>query len=370
MSKLKAETPLLARNLSHFRHKLRANARVYNLKSSTPLLRSGAFCALAICIGLGAAASPNASPPTTSTPQSALAAAKHAAQNASQVALGKTLFFSAAFSANNDIACASCHEPAHAYADSRKVARGRNDQFGQRNTPSLLATTHYQRWSWDGRNASLEAQVLEPLFSANEHAFTNERQALTTIRDTPEFAAAYVSAYGAEAPFTIDNIANALAAFVRSLAQNVSTSTPNINAEMGRTLFNGKAGCATCHQPTRNFTDNQFHLRYQGAQAESDVSNAAANRLRLKTNSSKYQRNSQDATIANLGAFVANLDPQDIGKFRTPSLRHVARTAPYMHDGSVATLHESIEAELKIRSPNATLTATEVDALVAYLESL
>jgi cytochrome c peroxidase len=345
--------------LSHFHPKNLAHIRVYPSKLFTALARTGAFSALMIGISGGGTAS--------STPPAAI---KSATQNTSQAALGKTLFFSPAFSANNDIACATCHDPKHAYADARAVARGRNDQLGQRNTPSLLTSTNYERWSWDGRNTSLEAQVLEPLFSANEHAFTNERQALTTIRDTPEFATAYISAFGVEAPYTMDNIARALAMYVRSLAHSASTSTPSANAEMGRALFDGKASCATCHQSARNFTDNRFHLRYQGALAGSEASDSAANRLRLKTNSNKYQRNSQDATIANLGAFVAHLDPKDIGKFRTPSLHHVARTAPYMHDGSIATLRESVEAELKIRAPNATLSATEIDALVAYLESL
>jgi cytochrome c peroxidase len=291
---------------------------------------------------------------------------------ASLIALGKTLFFSKALSANRDIACATCHDPVHAYADSRAVAQGSRGQLGQRNTPSLLNAAKYTRWSWDGHNTSLETQVLEPLFSTLEHGLANERHALAIIRDTPVLASPYARAFGNETPFTIDNIADALAAYVREIGSSEKTpsATPSAQIEQGQKLFSGKAACAQCHEPTRGFTDNQFHLGYQGAPKETEATRAAINRLRLKTNTSKYQRNSHDATVASLGAFVATLDPSDIGKFRTPSLLHVVRTAPYMHDGSMATLREAIQLEMKIRAPQAIFSDEEIEALSAYLVTL
>jgi cytochrome c peroxidase len=290
----------------------------------------------------------------------------------SLIAFGKTLFFSKALSANRDIACATCHDPAHAYSDGRAVAIGNHGQLGQRNTPSLLTTAQYTRWSWDGHNTSLETQVLEPLFSTREHGLTNERHALAIIRDTPELAPSYARAFGNESPFTIDNIAAALAAYVREIGNGEKTPStpPPAQMEQGRKLFSGKAGCAQCHDPARGFTDNQFHLGFKGAPKETEATRSAINRLRLKTNTSKYQRNSHDAIVASLGAFVATLDPSDIGKFRTPSLLHIARTAPYMHDGSVATLREAIQVEMKIRVPQAILSDEEIEALSAYLVTL
>lgn len=286
----------------------------------------------------------------------------------SLVALGKTLFFSKALSVNRDIACATCHDPAHAYSDGRVVAQGSHGQLGQRNTPSLLTTTQYTRWSWDGHNTSLETQVLEPLFSTREHGLANERHALAIIRDTPALASPYARAFGHETPFTIDNIAAALSAYVREIGNGVTppSTMQSAQIEQGRKLFNGKAGCAQCHDPARGFTDNQFHLGYQGAPKETDATRAAINRLRLKTNTSKYQRNSHDAIVASLGAFAATLNPNDLGKFRTPSLLHVARTAPYMHDGSVATLREAIQIEMKVRAPQVRLLDDDIEALVAY----
>ncbi len=108
----------------------------------------------------------------------------------------------------------------------------------------------------------------------------------------------------------------------------------------------------------------------QQTDATHEATREAINRLRLKTNTSKYQRNSHDATVASLGAFVATLDPNEIGKFRTPSLLHIARTAPYMHDGSVATLRDAIQIEVKVRAPQVRLSEEEIEALVAYLAKL
>jgi cytochrome c peroxidase len=290
----------------------------------------------------------------------------------SLIALGKTLFFSTALSMNRDIACATCHDPAHAYADGRAVAIGNHRQLGQRNTPSLLTTTQYARWSWDGHNQSLETQVLEPLFSTREHGLTNERHALAIIRDTPALSSPYARAFGNETTFTIDNIATALAAYVREIGSSATTLSPTSSAqiEQGRKLFNGKAGCVQCHDPARGFTDNQFHLGFKGAPKETEAMRIAMNRLRLKTNTSKYQRNSHDPIVANLGAFATTLDPTDIGKFRTPSLMHIARTAPYMHDGSVATLRDAIKLELKIRAPQVRFSDDEINAITFYLDAL
>jgi cytochrome c peroxidase len=288
--------------------------------------------------------------------------------------LGRMLFFSPRLSANADVACATCHDPSQSYADGRTSAIGSNGKRGQRNTPSLLTTMRYTRWSWDGHNRSLEAQVIEPLFSSNEHGLTGEREALAIVRDTPELASQYAHAFGRSAPFTIDNVAAALAAYVRELgnmeAPRAVSPNRTTQIDQGRALFDGKAGCAHCHNPLRGFTDNQFHLRYQGPLEQTKATHAAANRLRLKTNSSKYQRTTSDETVADLGAFVADFDSSDIGKFRTPSLLYVARTAPYMHDGSVTSLREAIQLEWEIRTPQTSFSSAEIDALSAYLASL
>jgi cytochrome c peroxidase len=354
--KTKTETQALAATLSHFCLRM-------PVKTGACLWKSAVLAALLCSAIFACAMNVNAESSTANDGKDNSAAVR---------AFGKTLFFSNQLSINREIACATCHDPAHAYADGRATARGRDGQSTQRNTPSLLTATQYTRWSWDGRNQTLEAQVLEPLFSAAEHGLTNERHALSIVRDTPALASQYTHAFGRDAAYTIENIAIALAEYVRQIAQShvAISATSSAQIDEGRALFNGKAGCSQCHDPARGFTDNQFHLRHQGALEQNEATRAAINRLRLKTNTSKYQRNTNDATIASLGAFMANLDPEDTGKFRTPSLLHAGLTAPYMHDGSVATLREAIEIEVKIRAPRTRFSASEIDSLTAYVASI
>jgi cytochrome c peroxidase len=157
---------------------------------------------------------------------------------------------------------------------------------------------------------------------------------------------------------------------VRSLSPALASSERALTEieRHGRKLFNGDAKCATCHNPSTAFTDNAFHLRHQGEIAVDTTVQNAMNRLRLRTLSSKYQRTTAEPLIAGFGAFAATLDPADLGKFRTPSLLYVSRTAPYMHDGSIATLNDAVRVESK--RGGVTLLPADIDALVAYLQTL
>jgi cytochrome c peroxidase len=293
------------------------------------------------------------------------------------VDFGKSLFFDQRFSVDGTVACVSCHRPDADYADGHTTPRIRTDNTGNaivgaRNTPSLLTTSLYTQWSWDGRNRTLEAQVLEPLFSHTEHGFTDAREAITAVARNPSMASAYKRAFGESSAFLIDNIAIALAQYVRSLAPTRPSNGRRELTEIerrGQLLFNGDAKCAACHNPSTAFTDNAFHLRHQGKIAIDTAAQNTMNRLRLRTLSSKYQRAVADPLTASFGAFAATLDPADLGKFRTPSLLYVARTAPYMHDGSVATLQEAIRIE-STRSGGATMLPADVEALAAYLQTL
>ncbi len=324
--------------------------RVLNL--SLPSCVRTTFTALALCVFVA---------PIFAQPQD---------NSAALIAFGKTLFFDPRLSVDGTLSCASCHDPAKAYADGRALAVGRGGAVGVRNTPSLLTSAHYTRWSASGHHDTLAAQVLEPLFSASEHGFTSEREVTALIRDTLEFATPYRAAFGTAATFTITRVAESLAAFVRSLAlSSVPAATrESLAATQGRALFAGKAQCASCHNPSTAFTDNQFHLGAGGGVERNATVIAAMNLARLRVSDGKYQR-SANADVARLGAFVATLDPADVGKFRTPSLLHVARTAPYFHDGSAATLREAIVIEMK-RNPQVQLSTLEIDQLLDYVREI
>ncbi len=304
----------------------------------------------------------------------------HARAANAVVDFGKALFFDPQFSADGKVACASCHRGDAAYADAQATPHVRTDDAGNavvgaRNTPSLLTTSLYSRWSWDGRNRTLEAQVLEPLLSRAEHGFRDTREVATAVAQNTTLMSAYQRAFGESSAVLIDNIAIALAQYVRSLtplparAPTYETRALSEIEQRGQKIFQGEAKCARCHQPSTAFTDNAFHLRHQGEITIDTNVQHAMNRLRLRTLSSKYQRATADPLIASLGTFVATLDPADLGKFRTPSLLYVAHTAPYMHDGSVGTLHDAVRIEGAQRG-GVTLLPTDVDALVAYLQTL
>lgn len=283
-------------------------------------------------------------------------------------ALGEALFFDQRLSADGKIACASCHRPEAAYADTRATSRGHGGAPGVRNTPSLLNVRHYTRWGWDRRNPSLAAQTIEPLLSSTEHGFADARQFLTHLKSIPALAEQYRRAFGNDSAFTKENVGTALEAFVRALP--APSAAHDASGAEGKQLFDGKAGCQRCHAEATGFTDNRLHLGYQGRTEVDAATQAAMDRVRLRTLTTHYRRALNEPAIERLGGFVSTLDPADVGTFRTPSLMHVARTAPYMHDGSIATLRDAVSRELRLRAPEVVLTTAEVDALLVYLNTL
>jgi cytochrome c peroxidase len=294
---------------------------------------------------------------------------KPPAPNAALLALGHALFESTALSADGNVSCKSCHDPQRAYSDGKRVSTAES----HRNTPSLLALKHYSRFGWDGHARPLDKQVLEPLFSSREHGFRNPRELVVRVRDTPALAQRYRDALGESAPFIAENIARALTHYVEDISARHEIThqaiEPTGAAARGRVLFAGRAGCGACHVPERGFTDNRVHINHTGRVSIDDAATRAMNRARLRTEAGAYQRAAMDVDAARLGAFNATHNPADLGKVRTPSLVAVAQTAPYMHDGSVASLREAIEREAALRGP-AQLPGDDIDALLAYLNTL
>lgn len=307
-----------------------------------------------------------------------------------KIALGKSLFFDKHLSEDGTISCASCHQPKHAFSDGKPLAQGIKSQLGTRNTPSLLNASYYTTLFWDGRRNSLETQALDPLLNPHEQGLKDLDSLLTLLRNDPTYVKAFRLAFGS-APNAISaaHVAKAIACFERSLVRGDSpfdryafkNETSNLSpaALHGLALFKGRARCVTCHNIGKKyalFTDNKFHSLGVGF-------TRIAKRLPILTTSlveSHKQGIKLDNTvlsnkdIAELGRFAVTLKPIDIGKFRTPSLRNVALTAPYMHDGSVATMGAAVEREIYYRSATAKrpviLTPREKDDLVEFLKTL
>lgn len=249
----------------------------------------------------------------------------HPASNPYSVAkakLGKLLFFDPRLSQSKQIACASCHDPELGWGDGRHLSFGHNRQNGKRNAMTILNTGHYQRLFWDGRAASLEEQVNFPVQDPLEMA-QNLKIMQRNIRKVKGYRPHFAAAFGTE-EVTIERIQQAIATFERTVVSPPSRFDRFVqgNARLlnddevrGLHLFRTKARCINCHNSPL-FSDNQFHNDGQ----------------------TLYGSSQQD-----FGKYLQTGDPQDVGKFRTPSLREVARTGPWMHHGNFPTLRDVIE---------------------------
>ncbi len=229
-----------------------------------------------------------------------------------KVALGRQLFFDPRLSKSGEMACASCHDPDLSWADGRTVSFGLVRKELNRNSPSLLNVGHYQTLFWDGRAGSLEDQAEQVLENPHEMG-SSDQIIIDRIGEIAEYQDIFTNVFG-EGGVTRERVAKALACFERTLVGGRSSFDNFLrgkheqlsdSAVRGLDLFRRDARCINCHNGPL-FTDNQFH----------DVG------------LSYYGRTYQD-----LGRFEITGDTKDVGKFRTPSLRNISNTGPYMHNG-------------------------------------
>lgn len=258
-----------------------------------------------------------------------------------KVALGRKLFFDKRLSRDGTLACASCHDPQRAFSDGRVVARGINGAEGTRNSPALINRGYGASFFWDGRAPALEQQAMEPILNPKELGLSEKELEFRTGLKAAEVTAALAS--------YVRTIRSGDSRFDRYVAGQ--SRALNVLEKTGLTLFRGKAGCTICHVGP-NFTDERFH------------------------NTGVAWR---DGRLADEGRFAVSGNERDRGAFKTPTLREIARTAPYMHDGSLATLEEVIDFYSGGGRPNPHLdpeirprnfTAEEKRALIAFLRSL
>ncbi len=242
-----------------------------------------------------------------------------------KIALGRRLFFEKALSKDRSKSCAHCHDPALAFADGRKTAIGVRGQVGRRNVPSLLNAAIAPFLFWDGRSVSLEAQAEGPLLAVDELDMT-EDLLVERIREIEAYAPLFAAAFGTPT-VTLRRASQAISSFERTLLAADSPfdrwwfgkddAALDAAQKRGYELFRTKGSCASCHsiRPAEAaFSDFEFHATGAGAKDDAD-----------------------------LGRFVVTGRDEDRRRFRTPSLRQVADTGPYFHDGSAATLKDVIE---------------------------
>ena len=281
------------------------------------------------------------------------------------VTLGKRLYFDTSLSIDKSVSCATCHDPGHGFAYAGDVSTGVGGKKGTRNSPTIINAAYYTTQFWDGRENTLEKQAEGPVQNPVEMAHSLAG-VVARLTSDPSYVTAFERAYGA-GPVTFDKVAKSIAAYERRVVAGDSPfdrwyfggdqHAVDKSVKRGYEVFRraDKGNCASCHEiaeHTALFTDNEFHNIGVG------VRNGAP---------------------TDLGRYEVTHTDRDRGAFKTPSLRNIAETAPYMHDGSLDTLVQVIDyyaaggnanpwLDSKIRMRH--LTTREKADLVAFLKSL
>ena len=276
---------------------------------------------------------------------------------ADKVKLGRKLFGDKILSRNRKLACKGCHQPKKAFTDGRAKAVGVYERQGNRSVPTLVNRAYGRAFFWDGRTSTLEEQVIKPIESESEMDMTVP-EVVERLKRKRRYRKMFRQAFGRDA--NGQDLARALASYVRTIYSGDSPFDRYIygdrnalsdEARRGLRIFRGKGNCTACHVgPT--LSDEEFH------------------------NTGVAWRNGK---FLDDGRYTVTKQEKDRGKFKTPTLREIARTAPYMHDGTLTALEDVIDfysdggrenpyRDEEIRSLK--LTAREKRELLAFLKSL
>ena len=276
-----------------------------------------------------------------------------------KVQLGKLLFFDKRLSANDTIACASCHMPALVFTDGQPVSTGIHRQQGGRSAPAAVNRAFSSAQFWDGRAETLEDQSVGPFANHIEHGFNNHNELVVKVNSIAGYYPLFEQAFGPMS-ITVELIGKAIASFQRTLLSGNSAydqfglggneAALSSNAQNGFRVFVGKGQCLRCHFGF-NFTDERFH-------------NLGVD---------------WDTDHIDVGRYGVTKTPKDLGAFKTPTLREIVQTAPYMHNGRFATLRQVIDFYDRGGVPNPhldpaikplRLTKQEKEDLIEFLHSL
>ena len=274
--------------------------------------------------------------------------------------LGRLLFFDKRLSRDNTIACGTCHMPPMAFTDGQPVSTGIGRQLGGRSAPTAINRAFSKGQFWDGRASTLEEQSIGPFVNPVEHGFANYDEMVGKMKKLEGYRTQFKQVFGPDAEITSENVGKAIATFQRTILSGNSPadrfdlggeeSALSDSAKRGIELFRGKARCTRCHSGF-NFTDEKFHNLGIG----------------------------WDTNTVDLGRYMVTKNPEEIGAFKTPTLREISRTAPYMHDGRFGTLEEVVDFYDKggVKNPfqdnlviPLELTPQEKQDVVAFLRSL
>ena len=313
-----------------------------------------------------------------------------------KIELGRLLFFDRRLSHNNTISCAMCHVPEQGFSSNEMAtAVGIEGRTVRRNSPTIYNVAYLERLFHDGRETTLEQQVWGPLLAHNEMGNPSVGQVVDQVSAVPQYREMFARAFNGR-QISMETIGMALAGYERALVSANSafdrwyygneSEAMSDKQKAGFKLFSGKAGCSGCHQVNKQhalFSDNLLHntgIGYQRSMAQkpqqASVLIAPGEQITIQGDS---VAESSEPVASDLGLYEITENPADRWKYRTPSLRNIALTAPYMHDGSISTLAEIIEfynlggIDNELRDPlirSLNLSQKEAGQLVAFLGAL
>lgn len=315
--------------------------------------------------------------------------------DALKIALGRKLFFDRRLSRNKTMSCAMCHVPEQGFTNN-EMARpiGSEGRGLKRNAPTILNVAYYERLFVDQRESSLEQQVWSPLLASNEMNNPSIGYVIETILNAEDYAGLFQQAFGG--PVTMGRVGDALAQYERALISGDSRfdrwlygNEPlalSSSETLGYQVFTGKGGCSSCHLIQRDhalFTDQKAHNTGIGywdsmLRPPREVAVQLAPGITAKIDQARIA-SVGGAKANDVGIYEVTLNPADRWKYRTPGLRNVALTAPYMHNGELLTLEAVVDFYNRGGIPNKLLspllkpldlTPKERAALVDFLKSL
>ncbi|MBI3344847.1 MAG: c-type cytochrome [Gammaproteobacteria bacterium] len=280
-----------------------------------------------------------------------------------KVALGRQLYFDTRLSFNGKISCNTCHNLKTGGVDHRPLSTGALGKPGRRSTPTVLNAAYQSVQFWDGRAESLEAAVKDHFFDATVMAMPDEQKVVEAVRRMPGYRKQFINAFGTRDAVTLDNIAKAIAGFVRTLVTPDSAFDRYVKGDKralseqalrGMEAFKS-AGCVACH-----FGDNfsgppvpmgegfyELFPNYLGSEYDQEY----------------------NLVTDDLGRYEATNDPIHKRLFHVPTLRNIALTAPYFHTGTVPSLEEAVRV-MAVTQLRKELSDRQVEDIVAFLNSL
>ena len=280
-------------------------------------------------------------------------------QTPEKIKLGKKLFNDQRFSSTGTVSCATCHDASKAFTDSPlRTSEGVGKLTGTRNAPTVVNSAYMNTLFWDGRSPDLEDQSQHPIINPVEMGLKNHDPVLKIVRTDPEYQASFKAVFNKSGKqITMKEVKQAIASFERTVISGNSSfdrwrygndETAMSQAQIrGFQVFVGQGRCVSCHvveQTQALFTDNEFHNIGIGINSiQKDVPRLAGEFLKAKAQGTDVDvAVLTDKKVSELGRFAVTEEFVGMGAFKTPTLRNIAATAPYMHDGSLKTLKDVV----------------------------